>query len=178
MDRHNRPYRCEEVGCHVTRGFGSKGELTRHINSVHEKRVRQCPEPGCSYSCPRKDNLQEHITRIHRNRIPEQPDTLQGVRIFPTGDQSLSISDFSGRASPANQVDVTVRGTRKRRRGLEPALSLENTDSVNEDRRDLQEEIEDLRRKLVAAEREIELYKKMEKIYLATIESTQNGQTK
>lgn len=169
MDRHNRPYKCEFADCPHTKGFGSRGELKRHMNSVHNRLNLPCPVPACSYSCARKDNLQDHVNRQHKDRMPEDPATLLGDRNSPAGDQDILNSNFSRRASPADQVDVTVHSTRKRRRIQEGTLSLENAGSASEELRGLQEENEKLRRKVGALERELEVSRKREETLFEVI---------
>ncbi|KAL8709572.1 MAG: hypothetical protein Q9220_005664 [cf. Caloplaca sp. 1 TL-2023] len=75
MDKHTRPYVCNLPGCEKVRGFTYSGGLSRHQREVH----RQHGGPRASYMCPhkdckrstgsgfsRKENLQEHIRRVHR----------------------------------------------------------------------------------------------------------------
>lgn len=162
MDRHNRPYKCESANCLHTKGFGSKGELKRHINSVHKQTNLLCPVADCSYSCARKDNLQDHINRQHKDRIPEDPATPQGDRNSPPGNQDIPSSDFSRQASPADRVDVTVRSARKRRRMPDNTMSPENADSANEELHGLRKENKRLRQENGALKRELELSKKKE----------------
>lgn len=159
MDQHNRPYKCGFADCpFTTKGFGSEGELRRHVNSVHKRLNVPCPVPGCSYSCARKDNLQGHIKRRHKDRIPEDSATLQGSRNSPAGYQDI---DLSRKASPADRVDVAGHGTRKRRHSQEGASSSQGVGSVNE-LREVQEENKKLKRKVETLERELELSKKRE----------------
>ncbi|CAI6326307.1 unnamed protein product [Periconia digitata] len=95
MDRHTRPYKCAITNCSAhSEGFGSKGELRRHENSVHPQpssfssssgyKKFYCPVPSCprSYASglsgtssrnrpfSRKDNRQNHISRKHRDLYP------------------------------------------------------------------------------------------------------------
>jgi hypothetical protein len=175
MDRHNRPYMCESANCRYTKGFGSRGELKRHINSVHKQTNLFCSVTGCSYSCPRKDNLQDHINRRHKDHILEHPATPQGDRNSPAGNQDIPSSDFSRQASPADQVDVTVRSARKRRRMPDYTMSLENAGSTNEELYGLREENKKLRQENGALERELELYKKREDRWLKLSESIRSS---
>lgn len=67
MDKHRRPYRCTEVNCN-TRNFGSKGDLKRHRQTLHNSRAFICTIPACKRrgkAFGRKDNLSEHLKRIH-----------------------------------------------------------------------------------------------------------------
>ena len=75
MDKHTRPYVCTLPGCEKIQGFTYSGGLSRHQREVH----RQHGGPKASYMCPhkdckrstgngfsRKENLQEHLRRVHR----------------------------------------------------------------------------------------------------------------
>ncbi|KAL2397957.1 hypothetical protein ABEF93_006563 [Exophiala dermatitidis] len=76
MDRHERPYKCTEVGCELTQGFTYSGGLLRHQREVHKinltsRRVQSffCPFPDCNRSSgvgfSRRENLEEHKRRRH-----------------------------------------------------------------------------------------------------------------
>lgn len=74
MDKHDRPYKCNVKGCEKLQGFTYAGGLLRHEREVHKmhdgtKRTLFCPFPDCKRNSgsgfSRKDNLAEHIRRIH-----------------------------------------------------------------------------------------------------------------
>lgn len=74
MDKHERPYVCEEPECEH-RGFTYSGGLTRHQREVHRqhggpKASCMCPYPDCKrhvgVGFSRKENLAEHLRRVHR----------------------------------------------------------------------------------------------------------------
>jgi hypothetical protein len=153
MDRHNRPYKCDFINCAHTTGFGSKGELKRHIDGVHKQPNLSCPVAGCLYSCSRKDNLRDHMNRRHQDRIHERPSTLERDFNSPARNQDISHTDTNRMESP---VGVTVREPRKRKRTHEGALSLRSVRSANGEFHGLQEENEKLRRKIEALERKLE----------------------
>ncbi|KAL8770623.1 MAG: hypothetical protein Q9209_003691 [Squamulea sp. 1 TL-2023] len=84
MDKHTRPYVCNLQGCEKVRGFTYSGGLSRHQREVH----RQNGGPKASYMCPhtdckrstgsgfsRKENLQEHLRRVHRHTEDVEADT-------------------------------------------------------------------------------------------------------
>jgi hypothetical protein len=55
MDRHERPYKCREVGCELNPGFTYSGGLLRHQREVHKmhlstKQPLFCPFPNCNRS--------------------------------------------------------------------------------------------------------------------------------
>ncbi|KAB8346371.1 hypothetical protein FH972_023413 [Carpinus fangiana] len=81
MDKHDRPYVCDEPGCEKLRGFTYSGGLLRHQREVHKKHggpkeMLMCPFPYCKRNVgtgfTRKENLHEHIRRVHRG-APEPP---------------------------------------------------------------------------------------------------------
>ncbi|CAF9903314.1 MAG: hypothetical protein HETSPECPRED_000209 [Heterodermia speciosa] len=75
MDKHNRPYICEERGCEKILGFTYSGGLLRHQREVHRqhggpKAACMCPHSDCKRSTgagfSRRENLIEHLRRRHR----------------------------------------------------------------------------------------------------------------
>ncbi|MCJ1398109.1 hypothetical protein MMC11_001306 [Xylographa trunciseda] len=75
MDTHTRPYVCREPGCEKILGFTYSGGLLRHEREVHKqhggpKAPRMCPHRDCKRSSgtgfSRKENLNEHLRRVHR----------------------------------------------------------------------------------------------------------------
>lgn len=79
MDKHDRPYRCDRPGCEKLRGFTYSGGLLRHQREVHKehggpKENLMCPVPYCKRNTgsgfTRKENLNEHLRRVHRHIGP------------------------------------------------------------------------------------------------------------
>lgn len=77
MDKHERPYKCAAPGCEKLQGFTYSGGLLRHQREVHKmhggtKKALYCPEPNCKRNSgsgfTRKENLSEHIRRVHRRQ--------------------------------------------------------------------------------------------------------------
>lgn len=75
MDKHDRPYKCVFKGCEKLQGFTYSGGLLRHEREVHKmhggtKKSLFCPFHDCKRSSgtgfTRKENLAEHIRRVHR----------------------------------------------------------------------------------------------------------------
>jgi hypothetical protein len=75
MDKHDRPYKCNVTGCEKLQGFTYSGGLLRHEREVHKmhggtKKSLFCPFHDCKRSSgagfTRKENLAEHIRRVHR----------------------------------------------------------------------------------------------------------------
>ncbi|KAF1982466.1 hypothetical protein K402DRAFT_340339 [Aulographum hederae CBS 113979] len=75
MDKHDRPYKCKLPGCEKLLGFTYSGGLLRHKREVHKmnagtKRELFCNVPNCKRNSgtgfTRKENLAEHMRRVHR----------------------------------------------------------------------------------------------------------------
>jgi len=89
MDEHDRPYKCQARGCEMLQGFTYSGGLLRHEREVHKlhgrtKKSLFCPHSDCKRSSgsgfTRKENLAEHIRRVHR-RVSASSDTgLSGLK--------------------------------------------------------------------------------------------------
>lgn len=75
MDKHERPYKCNEPTCEQNPGFTYSGGLLRHMREVHKKgvgptrRPLYCPHANCIRSTgegfTRRENLEEHLRRRH-----------------------------------------------------------------------------------------------------------------
>jgi len=74
MDKHERPYRCKELGCIKRQGFTYSGGLLRHEREMHRKQsyleeLFFCPHETCKRSSgkgfARPENLKEHMRHIH-----------------------------------------------------------------------------------------------------------------
>lgn len=81
MDKHERPYVCDEPECENIRGFTYSGGLLRHQREVHRqhggpKASCMCPYPDCKrhvgVGFSRKENLAEHLRRVHRDAGADQ----------------------------------------------------------------------------------------------------------
>jgi hypothetical protein len=78
VDKHKRPYRCQDSACSTRKGFTSRGCLSRHMRSVHKPTGGvsfPCLVDGCSRDArnpfPRKDNLQSHLNHCHKPKDAE-----------------------------------------------------------------------------------------------------------
>ena len=129
MDKHNRPYVCEEPGCEKINGFTYSGGLSRHQREVHRqhggpKASCHCPHKDCKRSTgvgfSRKENLHEHLRRVHRDAGTEQTEEPE---------------------TPLNEAPSAI-GSRKRRRPV-----ADDADEGNEVGT-LQQEVKKLRREL------------------------------
>ncbi|KAF2452642.1 hypothetical protein BDY21DRAFT_294385 [Lineolata rhizophorae] len=94
MDKHERPYHCSQKGCEKLQGFTYSGGLLRHEREVHKmhgtNKALFCKFPDCKRSSgvgfTRKENLQEHIRRVHRR--PSQAGVDNGD--VPSNDDAAS----------------------------------------------------------------------------------------
>lgn len=128
MDRHERPYKCTVDNCHYQQeGFTAKADLSRHETTVHKLHHGKeffCDEPGCAYGPARKDNLKDHMRRIHGrppaplSHVPEmvEPDNASALP-----DPSLELLQHRDRA-PVTPL------RRKRRRISDKDLANQTAD--------------------------------------------------
>lgn len=84
MDRHERPYKCNESSCELNPGFTYSGGLLRHQREVHKmhlstKQPFYCPYPNCNRNSgagfTRRENLEEHKRRRHSHASTTGSDT-------------------------------------------------------------------------------------------------------
>ena len=93
MDKHERPYKCQELGCEKLQGFTYSGGLLRHQREVHKaggmREPLFCDVPGCKRGSgngfTRKENLAEHKRRVHQR---SSADSALGVS-EPTLEETL-----------------------------------------------------------------------------------------
>lgn len=144
MDKHNRPYVCEEPGCEKIQGFTYSGGLLRHQREVHRqhggpKASCMCPHRDCKRSTgtgfSRKENLSEHLRRVHRGVGNERDPS-------PAAPTALTSSSPLERSVPET-------GSRKRRRANDDDDDDEDDemDAVNEPK-DLRKQVRRLRKEL------------------------------
>jgi hypothetical protein len=120
MDKHERPYKCTFKGCEKIRGFTYGGGLLRHEREVHKmhggtKKSLYCPFHDCKRSSgagfTRKENLAEHIRRVHR-RISMSADITSA---FTSPDETSMSADTGIKrkraASDSDRGDDEMRGT-------------------------------------------------------------------
>lgn len=139
MDKHERPYVCEEPECDNIRGFTYSGGLLRHQREVHRqhggpKASCMCPYPDCKrhvgVGFSRKENLAEHLRRVHRDAGADETQK-EGSGTTPTA---------SG-----------ISGTGKKRRRAVP-----EDDGGDEDEADLEQEVKKLKRQLQEKDERLE----------------------
>ncbi|KAK2744179.1 hypothetical protein FQN57_004439 [Myotisia sp. PD_48] len=74
MDKHDRPYKCNDQECAKLPGFTYSGGLLRHQREVHRMHSQgkklMCPFADCNRSSgrgfSRHENLKEHLRRLHK----------------------------------------------------------------------------------------------------------------
>ena len=147
MDKHSRPYVCEEPECDNIRGFTYSGGLLRHQREVHRqhggpKATCMCPYKDCKRSTgvgfSRKENLNEHLRRCHQPRRD------------------------SSEKSPANTQDRSSSSRPKKRRR---AGNDEENEAKDEEEQasnsDLQREVKKLRRELAERDERLRRLERM-----------------
>ncbi|KAI9823766.1 MAG: hypothetical protein M1832_002323 [Thelocarpon impressellum] len=122
MDKHERPYRCEEEGCEKLQGFTYSGGLLRHEREVHKKhggprKPLMCPYESCKRSSgggfTRKENMDEHIRRVHKPVGPAADDASEGsVRKrkrgrSEVGDEAATAGSSPRPSSPVAAADMS-----------------------------------------------------------------------
>ncbi|KAL8850630.1 MAG: hypothetical protein Q9221_004416 [Calogaya cf. arnoldii] len=163
VDKHTRPYVCNLPGCEKIRGFTYSGGLSRHQREVH----RQHGGPKASYMCPhsdckrstgsgfsRKENLQEHLRRVHRH--------TGDVEVDKTASQDKSIR------VPAEPM---VAQPKKRKRENDDDDDDDETEENNNLKEDLSAQVKRLRREL--QEKDERLRKLEETVELLTKRNVQ-----
>lgn len=160
MDRHERPYRCEEPECEKLRGFTYSGGLLRHQREVHKqhggpKEMLMCPFPYCKRNSgagfTRKENLNEHIKRVHRQPSDitrEAHDPSDGPALEPlvhAQSQHINMpqSPYAPQQTPSMNVHAAPNKSRKRKSNA--AAREEEAGNIAELAL-LREEVEKLRR--------------------------------
>ena len=129
MDKHTRPYICEERGCEKILGFTYSGGLLRHQREVHRqhggpKASCMCPHRDCKRSTgtgfSRRENLTEHLRRVHRGvgddgieapHVPGQRERKR--RRAPTVDEKEEDEDVPEESKRRKRVEDDSAGTEK-----------------------------------------------------------------
>ncbi len=143
MDKHTRPYVCKERGCEKIQGFTYSGGLHRHQREVHHqhggpKASCLCPHQDCKRSVAgrgftRKENLTEHIRRVHRSDVDEPAASSQNVGAV---DGALS------------STPPKAQGLRKRRRTKHDYGDADDYDDDVESEVDPRQQVKRLRQEL------------------------------
>jgi hypothetical protein len=131
MDKHERPYKCTAPGCEKLQGFTYSGGLLRHQREVHKmhggtKKPLYCPEPNCKRNSgsgfTRKENLSEHIRRVHRRQTSLSEGALprSDPNVDPVIDQLQQAATAQMAAEEAeNLTALAETATNKRKLDLD-----------------------------------------------------------
>ncbi|KAK8209664.1 hypothetical protein IWZ01DRAFT_542454 [Phyllosticta capitalensis] len=120
MDKHDRPYVCRHKGCEKLQGFTYSGGLLRHEREVHKmhggtKKALFCPHQDCKRSMgtgfTRKENLAEHIRRVHRHASGDVADPAPAVMAAHEDPDEGASPDAE--AEPDSPYAMTSRPTRR-----------------------------------------------------------------
>ncbi|KAL9088603.1 MAG: hypothetical protein Q9165_006123 [Trypethelium subeluteriae] len=143
MDKHDRPYKCSYPQCSKLQGFTYSGGLLRHEREVHKKHggpreSLMCPFKDCKRSTgagfTRKENLNEHLRRVHRRAEDEHPSR--------SDDPSALDRDDSAEAHGEDESALLLLGKRKR----DPTTNEAAATSYGLSEGGLYEEVKRLRR--------------------------------
>jgi hypothetical protein len=156
MDKHDRPYKCNVKGCEKLQGFTYSGGLLRHEREVHKmhggtKKSLFCPFHDCKRSSgagfTRKENLAEHIRRVHR-RTSMSAD-MHGLIIRRETTMDRSPIPESRHASESPYVrTIDYRGddddmSLKRKRGSDSVISERDSEDLRSEVKRLRQENEE-----------------------------------
>ncbi|KAL8646460.1 MAG: hypothetical protein Q9226_006848 [Calogaya cf. arnoldii] len=157
MDKHTRPYVCNLPGCEKIRGFTYSGGLSRHQREVH----RQHGGPKASYMCPhsdckrstgsgfsRKENLQEHLRRVHRHtgdvQVDKKASQEKNIRVpgEPSRRRRRATDEDNDEAEPM------LPQPKKRKRENDDGDDDDETEENSNPKEDLSAQVKRLRREL------------------------------
>jgi len=83
VNRHTKPFRCEQPGCDRSEGFATVNDRDRHVKSRHPGAVGdgfRCSIGACLAKCklwPRADNFRQHLKRVHKRTMTDDDDLDQ-----------------------------------------------------------------------------------------------------
>ncbi|KAL9030735.1 MAG: hypothetical protein Q9196_001161 [Gyalolechia fulgens] len=159
MDKHTRPYVCNLPGCEKVRGFTYSGGLSRHQREVH----RQYGGPKASYMCPhrdckrstgsgfsRRENLQEHVRRVHRQVSDAETDKQVAVEAsspVPTAPKRRRRQADDDDDGNDDEPEPALCQSRKRRRNDNDSDEDDTASDPNQ-REELSAEVKRLREEL------------------------------
>ncbi|KAF2825808.1 hypothetical protein CC86DRAFT_382799 [Ophiobolus disseminans] len=168
MDKHDRPYKCNVKGCEKLQGFTYSGGLLRHEREVHKlhggtKKSLYCPFHDCKRSSgagfTRKENLAEHVRRVHRRTsmsadmhglIIRRDTTIEGSPLL----ESRHASESPYSRAVEFREDLDLAGL-KRKRGSDSGLSERGSDDMRAEIKRLRQENEEKDSRLRQLERAV-----------------------
>lgn len=131
MDKHDRPYRCNDPMCAKLQGFTYSGGLLRHEREVHgkhggPKEQLLCPEVTCRRNkgagFTRKENLNEHVRRVHgktHQSMSSSPSALVKPEHEAEVEEAETPSEYS-------EIGGAAAGKRKLRMSSPPSKGAGN----------------------------------------------------
>lgn len=166
MDKHDRPYKCNDPDCAKLPGFTYSGGLLRHQREVHRMHTQgkklMCPYSDCNRSSgkgfTRQENLKEHIRRLHRSE--DIPFTLNNTTLPPLSRTSTSTLIIAGISAPATApaaandprvlppISLPMHHPSKRKRNSATSSAYVSEDETAPEVRALRDEVSYLRREL------------------------------
>ncbi|DAA74711.1 TPA_exp: hypothetical protein A8136_3027 [Trichophyton benhamiae CBS 112371] len=166
MDKHDRPYKCNDPDCAKLPGFTYSGGLLRHQREVHRMHTQgkklMCPYSDCNRSSgkgfTRQENLKEHIRRLHRSE--DIPLTLNNTTLPPLSRTSTSTIIIAGISAPATApaaandprvlppISLPMHHPSKRKRNSATSSAYVSEDETAPEVRALRDEVSYLRREL------------------------------
>ncbi|KAF2400382.1 hypothetical protein EJ06DRAFT_428055 [Trichodelitschia bisporula] len=116
--KHEKPFKCTELGCARDTGFTSNNDLDRHKKSVHKIEIPGSSSYRCaSLKCPksnhiwpRLDNFKAHIKRLHPDENPETL-ALRSIIMVPRsrrGDEALLLGMDASKYSMPSSGDARL----------------------------------------------------------------------
>jgi hypothetical protein len=164
MDKHDRPYKCKASGCEKLRGFTYSGGLLRHEREVHKmhggtKKSLFCPIETCKRSTgagfTRKENLHEHIRRVHRGNSASSD--LGNLVVAESQDDAML------KSPPANNDYQDTESGAKRKRLYDAGREDEGGPDLLAENKRLRRENEELRAKLTQREDRLRVYEQRQR---------------
>lgn len=146
MDKHERPYVCDEPECDNIRGFTYSGGLLRHQREVHRqhggpKASCMCPYPDCKrhvgVGFTRKENLAEHLRRVHRDAGADQKQ--------------------EGTSQDAQNTTPGTSGTRRKRKRVVSHDDGDDGEDLEQEVKKLKKELQEKDERLEKLERQVQL---------------------
>ncbi|KAK0839942.1 hypothetical protein LTS02_003584 [Friedmanniomyces endolithicus] len=117
MDKHDRPYRCPHAQCAKLQGFTYSGGLLRHEREVHGKHGGPKAQLSCPYEdCKRhtgkgftrKENLNEHIRRVHNDRSAPLPQEQEQEQDPEAAASAAFKADLQEAIAGADQMPLSM----------------------------------------------------------------------
>lgn len=150
MDKHDRPYKCEDPACRKLRGFTYSGGLLRHRREVHKagagaaRNAFHCPFPYCKRNVgsgfTRKENLNEHIRRVHRTPATEHSSEDVVSELVVAAAATDSVVDGASALPP---LAVYLPAAQARPDGARQQLDADKLETVRKRKRSVQETTDD-----------------------------------